>query len=483
MASRRVVGIGLVLASAGCAAIVGLSDPGDAPGPEGGDSSTETGTGGEDASPPDAGLVTNIGYGTGRDGDVAVTDRKSVNLNAPLAENAAAGAMKLTLGRATNTTINPVKAGDVLLVVQSATPGVRPDAGVYALSADDIGAWDLVYVTAVNGDVVDLSVPLAHAFTAPGAQVVVVPQYKKVEIAPTGVIAGQRWDGSTGGVIAILATDAVMLNGSIDATNMGFRGGKATAITSPNGCNALDGLVDAGFAPRGEGFGSGDAGFGGRTGGRGNWANGGGGGDCHNSGGAGGGNGGRGGGGGDSFDNARPVGGMGGAALKLPAGFARLRFGGGGGAGETNGNTNGNGGPGGGVVFIRAPKVIGVGQIIARGGGGGGGNGNTEGAGGGGAGGTIYLDLAEPPVCARLGISGGGGGNIAPDASVGPGGGGGGGVLYVKDGFVSGDAGCPLEPNAGAAGSDGVAKRNAGPADGERDEPPYAGVVSKDLAR
>ena len=83
MASRRVVGIGLVLASAGCAAIVGLSDPGDAPGPEGGDSSTETGTGGEDASPPDAGLVTNIGYGTGRDGAFKLTDLRSVTATSP----------------------------------------------------------------------------------------------------------------------------------------------------------------------------------------------------------------------------------------------------------------------------------------------------------------------------------------------------------------------------------------------------------------
>ena len=163
MASRWVVGIGLVLASAGCAAIVGLSDPGDAPGPEGGDSSADNASGGEDGPPPDAGLVTNIGYGSGREGDIAVTDRKSVNVNAPLAESAAIGAMKLTLGRAANTTINPVKAGDVLLVVQSATPGVRPDAGVYQLAADDVGAWDLVYVTAVNGDVVDLAVPIAHA--------------------------------------------------------------------------------------------------------------------------------------------------------------------------------------------------------------------------------------------------------------------------------------------------------------------------------
>lgn len=460
-------------ACVGCAAIVGLSDPGDAPlggPPDSGDSTTN----GQDAVVPDAGLVTNIGYGTGRDGELAVTDRKSVNAYAPLAKDAAVGATSITLGRAANTTINPVKPGDVLLLVQSSTPGVRPDAGVTPLAADDVGSWELVYVTAVKGNVVDLSVPLARAFATLGAQAVVVPQYTKLEIGPTGTIAGQRWDGFTGGVIAILATESIMLNGSIEATNMGFRPGKASVIALTNGCTANEGLVDAGFAPRGEGYGSGDAGFGGLTGGRGNWGNGGGGGDCHNSGGAGGGNGGRGGAGGDSYDNSRPVGGMGGAAINLPAGFARLRFGGGGGAGETNNSNNGSGGQGGGVIFVRAPKLTGLGQLVARGGGGG--NVSTDGAGGGGAGGTVYLDLAEPPVCSRIGINGGGGGNT--DGGLAPGGGGGGGVLYV----MKGDAGCAVETNAGSAGSDGTGPRGAGPPDGERSNPPYAGVVSQDLA-
>jgi hypothetical protein len=166
----------VVAACAGCAALVGLADPGDPPDPGPADSAPDVTTGGEEAAPPDAGVVTNIGYGTGRDGELAVTDRKSINPFAPLAKDADVGATSITLGRASSTTINPVKPGDVLLLVQSATPGVKPDSGVNQLNADDLGIWELVYVTAVNDDVVDVSVPLAHAFAALGAQAVVVPQ-------------------------------------------------------------------------------------------------------------------------------------------------------------------------------------------------------------------------------------------------------------------------------------------------------------------
>lgn len=437
---------------------------------------------------PDANVGANIRYGSGKDGELAITDRRSVNAYAPLAKNADVGARSITVGRAASTMLNPVKPGDVVLLVQSALPGERPDAGADVVEADTVGTWELVSATAVNGDVVDLSAPLAHAFAASGAQAVVVPQYTKLEIGPTGIIAPPRWDGFTGGIIAILATDSVMLNGSVEANNAGFRGGRAAMIATTLDCSALEGLVDAGFAPRGEGYGSGDAGFGGLTGGRGNWANGGGGGDCHNSGGAGGGNGGRGGAGGDSQDTGRPVGGLGGSAVALPK-VSRLRFGGGGGAGETNNSTNPSGGPGGGVIFIRAPKVAGIGQIVARGGGGN--SAGVDGAGGGGAGGTIYLDVAAEPVCTRIGITGGGGGNVTTlDAGTGPGGGGGGGVLYVKADYLRNDAGidasaeggvCMIEPNAGAPGTDGTLTRNAGPPDGTRDEPPYVGIVSPAL--
>lgn len=477
MTSRWVVGFGVLAACAGCAAIVGLSDPSEAP-----DAAAQPDTGASgtnDGAKPEIGSVTNIGYGTGRDGELAITDRRSVNAYAPLAKNADAGARRISLRRTANTTISPVKAGDVLLVVQSASPGPKPDAGVSPLEAEAIGAWELVYVTSLEGDDVEISVPLAHAFTVPGAQAIVVPQYEKLEIGPNGVVAGQRWDGVSGGIVAILATEAVILNGSLDANNIGYRGGRAVPVASQTGCSQIEGLVDAGFAPRGEGWGSGDAGYGGLTGGRGNYGNGGGGGDCLNAGGAGGGLGGRGGAGGNSQDNARQVGGMPGAAIALSPGFARLRFGGGGGAGETNGSNNGSGGSGGGVIFVRAPKISGTGQIVARGERGG--NAPADGAGGGGAGGTVYLDVAEAPVCSRIGITGGSGGST--DAGIGPGGGGGGGVVHLRADYAKGDAGpCPIESLAGVAGSDGTAPRGAAPSEAQRSEPPFVGVVSSDLA-
>ena len=46
--------------------------------------------------------------------------------------------------------------------------------------------------------------PLSRAFSASGAQVVLVKQYTTVEIAAAGAISATRWDGFSGGVIAIL---------------------------------------------------------------------------------------------------------------------------------------------------------------------------------------------------------------------------------------------------------------------------------------
>jgi hypothetical protein len=165
--------------------------------------------------------------------------------------------------------------------------------------------------------------------------------------------------------------------------------------------------------------------------------------------------------------------------LKLPAGVARLRFGGGGGAGETNDGNSSGGGAGGGVVFARAPKLSGIGNVVARGLGG-----DTtalDGAGGGGAGGTVYLDLTDVPRCAKIGVTGGVGGDTG-DGS-GPGGGGGGGLLFFRDALRDGGPeAATVESQAGVAGRYASSLQGALPADPQRSAPPFAGIVSPDMS-
>jgi len=467
----------IVAAVTGCAALAGLDDPspvsdvGDAAGLDVATGDVAPGTDGG------AGVDANIGYGSGAEGAVVITDKRNVNSYAPLAASAAVGATTLMIGNQTTTaTARKIAAGDVILIVQSATPGVRPPGDAAALDTP-VGVWELAVVVALDNTLVTLAQPLAHRFDAPGAQIVRVPQTKTIEVTDSGALVAQKWDGNIGGVLALLATDSIVVDGALDSDSSGFRGGRAIDSEVVSGCNAGNGYVDAGFAPRGEGIGAVPAGYGDFfSGGRANAANGGGGGDCLNAGGAGGGNGGRGGVGGNSNDSNRSVGGNGGAALNVPPGTSRLRFGGGGGAGDDNSSTAGSGGTGGGVLFVRAPSLSGIGDVRARGGGGGGGA--DDGSGGGGAGGTVWLDLAMPPVCKRIAVGGGKGGDST--GFTGPGGGGGGGVVFLRGGLSP--TTCPVDFQAGGPGLCDGAAYGAGPPADQRNQPPYIGLLSGDLS-
>ena len=201
---------------------------------------------------------------------------------------------------------------------------------------------------------------------------------------------------------------------------------------------------------------------------RGNVGNGGGGGDCFNAGGGGGGHGGAGGKGGvtNQFqDSSRDVGGFGGVVVAYNP-SNNFSFGGAGGAGEGDDNVGGGGGLGGGVVWLRADSLAGVGAIAADGlpGENAGPPANplfTDGGGGGGAGGGVFAWFKGQAVCSAITATGGKGGNaspVTPGNNYGPGGGGGGGRVQVSK---SGGA-CPTSVTSGAAGLTGVSNGGAG---------------------
>ena len=135
-----------------------------------------------------------------------------------------------------------------------------------------------------------------------------------VAVAKGARIRAQRWAGTTGGIIAFLATGEVTLEGDITADGAGFRGGEGRLNAFLTGCDGLDRAIpEPGYASKGEGIAAGAAA------GAPNVANAGGGGACHNAGGGGGGHGGRGGKGGRSCkscddDRITPQG-LGGAAI------------------------------------------------------------------------------------------------------------------------------------------------------------------------
>ena len=387
--------------------------------------------------------------GNGQDGHRSVTEvgtivNRYTQVNSPLAPGDTSVPVVSTTG---------FEAGDLVLVFQ--TTGFIPvpasgSATSIDLSSEPVGRWELARVSAVAAGRLELSVPLVYSYAASVTQVVWVPEYASVTIAPSATLTGKAWDGKTGGIIALLVQGTVTNSGSIDASGLGFRGGAPSTDGSTTACTGLDEAAPRG-AEKGEGLASVTLYGGSSNTGRGNIANGAGGGVCSRSGGGGGGNRGAGGKGGRSstVDGARDVGGLPGVALSYSP-RNRLVLGGGGGGGHGTGSNTLSGGAGGGIVFLRAGSMAGTGTILAEGGSVSSPTSPSDGASGGGAGGTLYLRFTGQADCTRASARGGAGGNTYGGTSYfGPGGGGGGGAIY----FQAPSGTCPLNSANHVAGT------------------------------
>ncbi len=434
----------------------------------------------------------------GKDGSVNIaTPGTLVNVYTTLTTDAAAGATSIQVADATGIT-----AGDLLLVIQmqGATIDTTDAASYGAVTAlGNAGRYELVGVASVASSTIALdtrcSAGLRNAYTAAGrVQVIRVPQYQSLTVTGAGSIAAPSWNGQTGGIVAVHVRTTATIDGAVDVSGAGFRGG---AIDNTSAASSTDVTIfrstdAAQGAEKGEGIAGAAAdydGLGGRYG-RGAPANGGGGGNSHNAAGGGGANasngatwtgqgvmdgtvtgaaawsldpgfiangnalttssgGGRGGytfsdndanaltqGPGNTAwggNNRLERGGLGGRPL-APDVASRLFLGGGGGAGDGNNSATGAGGRGGGLVLLLAQAVQGSGSIRANGAAGG----NTvgehrDGAGGGGAGGTVVV-VANALSGVQVQANGGKGGDqgvVTANVDEGEGPGGGGGGGFV----------------------------------------------------
>lgn len=470
---------------------------------------------GTDAAPPDA----TASRALGEDGAFTVSAPNTVlNAYSALGADAPAGSATLVLSTAGQLDLpapsGPLGPGDLLLVVQmqGATLDSSNSPGFGAVTDyRSAGLYEYVIVGAVNGATIDLASAcngLRNAYVAAdGAQVIRVPTYQSLTIEGLGSVVAMPWDGTRGGVVALHVLDALVVDGGIDASAAGFRGG-IVEQTSTGG--ALDNttwrsVLQEDGGDKGEsiaGFGADYDAAGGRFG-RAAPANGGGGGTSHNAGGGGGANGDNGlpwtgqgvmdaattgaaawtldpgyvangnsltnssggGRGGYTFaaanqdaltdapgtpswggNSRRERGGLGGRPLPHPV-SERVFLGGGGGAGDSNNGAGGGGGRGGGLVMIVAGSVDGAGSIRADGADGV--NtipGHNDAPGGGGGGGTIVVE-SRSILGVTFSADGGNGGNqlITDNESEGPGGGGGGGRVAMNTGV-------PTRTTAGGSG-------------------------------
>lgn len=306
------------------------------------------------------------------------------------------------------------------------------------------GNYEIGTICSIRGDSVFLFKQLVQSYTVNDkVQLVRIPQYSTAIV--TDSLKAMTWDSASGkgGVLAIFASDDLILNAPISANKSGYKGG--AYVLSDNTCYNFFAANNYAYDPtsttpqdgayKGESITSLPVS---QSGGKGAAANGGGGGNNHNNGGGGGANlsaGGLGGGNSSAAGCTVANAGKGGYALNSNSG-AKFFMGGGGGAGHANsGMPSTGGGNGGGIIIIFANNLVSNGyKIMANGGDGG----NTlgDGASGGGGGGTILLNINNYADAVNIEAKGGKGGDENDDfisqRCYAEGGGGSGGALYLK---------------------------------------------------
>ena len=323
-------------------------------------------------------------YGDGRDGDVALSSDQEI-------QNSVLGSNRSTNPDATQTVVNsaPLASSTSLSVVSSAGFAAGDLAILINMQGsagdiDDVGNWELVSVAAAPTPTsIVLSSPPGQSYSGNtfSNQTVLlqrVPQWNDVTVSSN--MRGQAWDGTSGGILAFVATGTVTVSGAITMTERGYRGGT--------------GLIGTGFAHPGEGragtssadsSAANDNGGGGSRG-EGSYCNGNSGGGAHAT--------------RDSDTaGAQCNGATGGIAGNVVgnAALSEIYLGGAAGGCQAHTGTAQDGSDGGGIVFIRASTLSVSGQIHSRGGDGGlcpGGDASNR---SGGAGGSVYL-VAEQMV-------------------------------------------------------------------------------------
>ena len=235
-----------------------------------------------------------------------------------------------TAGQTSLTTALSASAGDQILIHQSQGTGA--------------GLWEICKVTSDEGATLNLATALVNSYGT-GAQAVLIPQYTGGDIS--GAVTGTAWNGSVGGIIALMSNGDLTISGSINATGIGFRGGAGR----PN--NNDTSVQGEGYAGTGttSGAANGSGGGGGYTPNTGSPGMGGGGGHATA-------------GGRSAYNVNGSTSGYGGEACGIAA-LTTMFFGGGGGGATMGGSSTGK--VGGGIVFIIAKNFTLSGTIPCNG--------------------------------------------------------------------------------------------------------------------
>jgi uncharacterized repeat protein (TIGR01451 family) len=140
-----------------------------------------------------------------------------------------------------NGSLGPLAPGDMLMIYQAQGATIdTSNTSSYGNvnSYNSAGRYEFVTVGSISGNAITVATAcgsLKNTYVPTLAQVIRVPQFSSLTIDSGASITAPTWNGSTGGVVAIHVLGTTTVNGQIDLTGKGFRGG---AIVSNSGNNA-----------------------------------------------------------------------------------------------------------------------------------------------------------------------------------------------------------------------------------------------------
>jgi hypothetical protein len=188
----------------------------------------------------------------GKDGACTVDKANTiVNAYSALTANANVGAIAVTVNAIAELASNPCRgdgglqplaAGDLLLIIQMAGATINvptdPNDPAYGsvTSYNNAGNYELAGVASISGSTITLDCALKNSYTVAGkTQVIRVPQYTTLTVAAGTTdaspdpnapsITASAWNGTVGGVVAVQAATTLQLDGTINVSGKGFRGG------------------------------------------------------------------------------------------------------------------------------------------------------------------------------------------------------------------------------------------------------------------
>ena len=376
---------------------------------------------------------------------IALTSDAYAQINAYAKVTAISGKV-LTLSNI-NQTYHSFAAGEPVILIQmkdaviGSNTGNNTSFGTVAAIAS-AGLYEMSTISTIAGSTMTLTanpVNTYHTGSNSSVQVVSFNILSSINYTTSSAITAVPWNGNVGGIVAFQVGGTLTLSNSVSADALGFRGGSGSSNYESTCEPAVYDNTSSNYGYKGEGIeGSSTITYTTHTG-RGPLVSGGGGGSDDNGGGAGGGNYTAGGDGGQGWtcSSTTAAGGIGGIGLGTYIAGGRVFMGGGGGGGQQNNGVGSAGTSGGGIVFIKANKLVTScsGSVSISAAGGSSANSGNDGAGGAGGGGSVVLAITTFAVSSgcplNITASGGDGGSVTdPGAHGGGGGGGQGAVIF-----------------------------------------------------